>query len=179
MSDLRMPFDHLLLSGCLVPDKTSHTEDGVEVSLKRESGETVLFFHIDDQSNPNCKLRQILGLDQEGMPMCDLIVFYARETERIICFVELKGGDLDKAKKQVINTYEKFNKLVQKSQSTFTPKTYIVFNGGSSHNDIKGFQEELKNKFGEGNYDISKNSDLGAFLRNIKPQPPGKRKKGR
>ncbi|MFN5240496.1 MAG: hypothetical protein ACK5WC_06860 [Aphanizomenon sp.] len=179
MSDLRMPFDHLLLSGCLVPDKTSHTEDGVEVSLKRESGETVLFFHIDDQSNPNCKLRQILGLDQEGMPMCDLIVFYARETERIICFVELKGGDLDKAKKQVINTYEKFNKLVQKSQSTFTPKTYIVFNGGSSHNDIKGFQEELKNKFGEGNYDISRNSDLGNFLRGAKYQPKGKQKKGR
>lgn len=62
-----MPFDHLLLSGCLLPDQTSHTEDEVEVSLKREGGETVLFFHIDDQSNPNCKLRQILGLDQEGM----------------------------------------------------------------------------------------------------------------
>jgi len=100
-----MPFNTLLLSCCLLPGKTSHIENGVNVSLQPASGETVLFFHIDEQSNPNCKFRQLLGLNQEGMKICDLIVFYAKENERIICFVELKGGDIKTAKEQVINTY--------------------------------------------------------------------------
>ena len=173
-----MLFDHLLLSCCLLPGKTSHKEDGVNVSLQPASGETVLFFHIDEKSNPNCKFRKLLGLDREGMKICDLIVFYAKDNEKIICFVELKGGDIKTAKEQVINTYIHFKKVLKKTDPSlrFTPKTYIKSNVSGPQETGK-YQEELNTEFGEGNCRISKNSDLGAFLRNIKPQPPGKRKK--
>ncbi|MFM2063157.1 MAG: hypothetical protein RLZZ507_2827 [Cyanobacteriota bacterium] len=172
-----MLFNHLLLSGCLLPGKTSHKEDGVEVTLQPASGETVLFFHIDEKSNPNCKFRKLLGLDQEGMKICDLIVFYAKENERIICFVELKGKDINTAKEQVINTYTYFDKFLKKTDLSlkFTPKTYIRSNVAAPQ-EIEEYKKELKAKFGEGNYDISKNSDLGAFLRGAKYQPKGKRK---
>ncbi len=175
-----MPFDYLLLSGCLLAGKTSHKEDGVEVSLQPASGETVLFFHIDEKSNPNCKFRQLLGLDREGMKICDLIVFYAKDNERIICFVELKGKDINTAKEQVINTYTYFKNFLKKAAPslTFTPKTYIRSNV-SAPQEIEEYKKELKTNFGEANYDISKNSDLGDFLRGAKYQPKAKRKKGR
>ena len=102
-----MPFNTLLLTGCFLPGKTSFTEDGVQLSLQPESGETVLFFSIDDQSNPNCKFRQVLGI-QNDKKICDLIVFYAKENERIICFVELKGSKLGTAVEQVTNTDKYF-----------------------------------------------------------------------
>ncbi|MEA5554806.1 hypothetical protein VB713_28180 [Anabaena cylindrica UHCC 0172] len=174
-----MPFDYLLLSCCLLPGKTSHKEDGIEVSLQPASGETVLFFHIDEKSNPNCKFRKLLRLDQEGMKICDLIVFYAKDSERIICFVELKGKDIKTAKEQVINTYTYFYKLLKKTDSSLslTAKTYIV-SSSSVPQEIDKYKKELKDKFGEGNYDISRNSDLGNFLRDVKRQPKGKRKKG-
>ncbi|MDD1424727.1 hypothetical protein MEO94_09615 [Dolichospermum sp. ST_sed9] len=175
-----MPFNTLLLSCCLLPGKTSLKENGVEVSLQPSSGETILFFHIDEKSNPNCKFRKLLGLDREGMKICDLIVFYAQDNEKIICFVELKGGDIKTAKDQVINTYTYFKKLLKKTDPLlkFTAKTYIKSNV-SGPQEMGKYQEELKAEFGEGNCRISKNSDLGTFLRNVKSQPPGKGKKGR
>ncbi|MBD2137599.1 hypothetical protein H6F32_08380 [Anabaena sp. FACHB-1237] len=175
-----MPFDYLLLSGCLLPDQTSHREDGVEVRLTRDGGETVLFFHTDDQSNPNCQLRQLLGLDQQGQQMCDLIVFYAKDSTRIICFVELKGNKIAVAKEQVKNTYIHFNHKLKESglSKEFISKCYIM-SDGSVPQEYDKYKKELKSIFGEGNYDISRNSDLGAFLRGVKFQPKGKRKKGK
>ena len=173
-----MPFDHVLLACCLLPGKTRQKVDGVEVSLQPASGETVLFFHIDEKSNPNCKFRKLLELDKEGMKICDLIVFYAKDNERIICFVELKGKDINTAKEQVINTYTYFNKFLKKTDSSlsFTAKTYIL-SKSSVPQELDKYKKELKDKFDEGNYDISKNSDLGDFLRGAKYQPKGKRKK--
>ncbi|MFN4875491.1 MAG: hypothetical protein ACK5GT_03355 [Aphanizomenon sp.] len=175
-----MLFYHLFLSCCLLPGKTSHKEDGVEVSLQPASGETVLFFHIDEKSNPNCKFRQLLGLDREGMKICDLIVYYAKDNERIICFVELKGGDIKRATEQVKTTYYYFNEFLKKFNSSlkFTAKTYIVCDG-SAPQEFDRYKEELKAKFGEGNYRIYRDSDLGNFLRGAKYQPKGKQKKGR
>ncbi len=174
-----MPLNTLLLSDCLLPGKTSY-EEGVKIKLKPESGETVLFFNIDNQSNPNCKLRQLLGLNSEGQKICDLIVFYAKEDTKIICFVELKGSDIKTARDQVINTYTAFNKFLRKYNSGlyFTPKIYILFNG-SVPKEIDKYQEELKNMFGEGNSDINRNPDLGAFLRGAGYQSKAKRKKGK
>jgi hypothetical protein len=74
-----MLFNHLLLSGCLLPGKTSHKEDGVEVSLQ-SNGETVLFFHIDEKSNPNCKFRELLGLDHNSLHHNYVNLFYSQNT---------------------------------------------------------------------------------------------------
>jgi len=89
-----MPFNTLLLTECFLPGQTHYKESGVKIGLQPESGETVLFFSIDNQSNPNCKFRQLLGINEENQRICDLIVFYAKDNQRVICFVELKGSDL-------------------------------------------------------------------------------------
>ena len=114
------------------------------------------------------------------MKICDLIVFYAKENERIICFVELKGCDIKTAKEQVINTYTYLDKALKQSDPslTFTAKTYIL-SKSSMPQELDKYKKELKDKFDEGNYDISKNSDLGNFLRGGKYQLKGKRNKGR
>ncbi|WP_445635467.1 Type I restriction enzyme R protein N-terminal domain-containing protein [Nostoc sp. DSM 114161] len=175
-----MPLNSLLLSSCLLPGKTSYTENGIEINIKPSSGETILFFCIDNQSNPNCNLRQLLGLDREGMKICDLIVFYAKENIRIICFVELKGRDIKTATEQVITTYRYFLKLLKQSGTSinFIPKAYIKSNT-SAPQEIDKYKQQLKEQFCDGNYDITKNSDLGDFLRGIEYQPKGKRKKGK
>ncbi|MBE8990564.1 hypothetical protein [Nostoc sp. LEGE 12450] len=175
-----MPLNNLLLSSCFLPGKTSYTENGVEINIKPSSGETILFFLIDNQSNPNCKLRQLLGLEQEGMKICDLIVFYAKENKRIICFVELKGSDIKTATKQVIITHTYFKKLLKQSEPSlsFIPKAYIKSNS-SVPQEIDKYKQELKREFGENNYDISRNSDLGNFLRDVDYQPRGKSKKSK
>jgi len=175
-----MPFNTLLLSGCLLPGKTSHKEDGVEIRVEPTTGETVLFFSIDSEKNPNCKLRQLLGLDQAGMKSCDLIVFYATDSKKIICFVELKGSKIDVAKEQVINTYNYFKNCLKKAETSlkFIPKAYIKFDS-SLPKELDKYKQELKATFGEGNYVISRDSDLGKFLRDVPYQPKGKKKKGK
>lgn len=65
------------------------------VRVQPVSGETILFFSIDDHSNPPCKFRQLLGM--QGENICDLLVYYATQQERTVCFVELKGKNRGKA----------------------------------------------------------------------------------
>src|SRR4028119_230213 len=85
------PFEILLLSPCLLPGKTDFKESKASVKVVPEADETILFFNIDDQSNPGCKLREFLWGTEKGQKMCDLMVFYAKgNSERVICFVELK-----------------------------------------------------------------------------------------
>ena len=58
--DTLLPFEILLLSDCLLPGKTSFKEGPATVEVTPDEGETILFFNIDDQSNPGCKLRKFL-----------------------------------------------------------------------------------------------------------------------
>ncbi|MDY6805347.1 MAG: hypothetical protein SXA11_16270 [Cyanobacteriota bacterium] len=94
-----MPFNTLLLMSCLLPGQTSFKEGKTKVIVQPQPGETILFFNIDDRSNPGCKFRQFLWGKREGENICDLIVFYARGEERMVCFIELKDnlGELGKA----------------------------------------------------------------------------------
>lgn len=89
--------------------------------------------------------------------------------ERINLFLELKGGKIPIAKKQIINTYTYFNKFLKESDLllSFSRIIYIVSNS-SVPQEIDKYKHPLRDKFGEGNYDISRNSDLGAFLRGAK-----------
>jgi len=158
------------------------TEKTVNISLEPQSGETVLFFSVDDRSNPNCKFRQLLGLDREGMAICDLIVFYAQGSKRIICFVELKrSGNLGQAVRQVTNTYKFFRQFMNQSDRRyeFTAKAFIKL-GGSLPQEYSKYKDELKQVFGADNYEHNgRSTELGDFLRGIARQPKGKRKKRR
>ena len=176
-----MPFETLLLSSCLLPGRTDFKESNASVEVTPLPGETILFFNIDDKSNPDCKLRQFLWGMKKGEQMCDLIVFYAKERERVICFVELKHniGHLGHATKQVINTYNNLKVHLQKSYTSYTPKAFISACGGSSPREHEEYQRELLKAFGKNNFDIKNRSNdaLGDLLRGIPPKTgQGKRK---
>lgn len=159
-----------MLNGCLLPGKTSFTEEGVSINIKPESGETILFFSIDDQRNPNCRFRQLLGMNQEEMRICDLLIFYAKEDRRIVCFVELKrSGKLGDAVEQVINTSKYFQQFLNKNkylnQSNYLSKAFIILEG-SVPKEYRGYKDKLDNAFGENNCDHNgRSTDFGKFLR--------------
>lgn len=173
-----MPFETLLLMPCLLPGQTSFKEGKTKVIVQPQPGETILFFNIDDRSNPGCKFRQFLWGNREGENICDLIVFYARGQERIVCFVELKDNieDLGKATEQLINTYNGFKLHLKRA---YTPKAYVSAFGGSLPQKQKNYQRELAKVFGEDNFQIATKSDndLGDFLRVGASKTKGKRKK--
>jgi hypothetical protein len=133
---------------CLLPGQTSFKESKASVKVEPQADETILFFHIDEQSNPGCKLRQFLWGTEKGQKMCDLIVFYAKKSEkeskseRVICFVELKDniGDLGHATEQVINTYNTFQ--ATSAQLSYTAKAFIYACAGSSSQRTEGISEE-------------------------------------
>jgi len=173
-----MPFENLLLSSCLLPGQTAFKENKASVKVEPLADETILFFNIDDKSNPGCKLRELLWGTEKGQKMCDLIVFYAKDSERVICFVELKHNidHLGHAPKQVINTYNTFKRHLQKS---YTAKAFISACGGSSPREHKEYQRELLKEFGKNNFDVNNRSNdaLGDLLRGIPPKTgAGKRK---
>ena len=100
-----------------------------------------------------------------GQKICDLIVFYAKENERVICFVELKHniGHLDHATEQVINTY---NSLKLHLNSSYKAKAFIYGFAGSVPHEHQEYQKKLYKEFGENNFQCNaKNNDLGNFLR--------------
>ena len=164
-----LPFEILLLSPCLLPGQTSFKENKASVKVEPKPGETILFFNIDDQSNPDCKLREFLWGKQTGQTICDLIVFYAKEKERVICFVELKDNmsDLDHATDQVINTYHSFKLHLN---SSYKPKAFIYGSAGSVPYEHQEYQNKLSKVFKKNNFDYSRtNNDLGNILRGIPP----------
>jgi hypothetical protein len=177
-----MSLHHLLLSGCLLPGKNTFEEKGVRIKVSADNNETVLFFCVDEKSNPSCKLRQLLGLNREGMKICDLIIFYANnENQRTVCFVELKGGrGLKDAKEQVINTYTSFRDYLQESNlpNQLKAKAYIKIDGAVPL-ETEQYKQELTKVFGKGNYDISQEEDISPFLRGLISLPQGKKNKNK
>ena len=173
MASDSLPFEILLLSPCLLPDTTYFKESKASVKVDTKPGETILFFNIDDQSNPGCKLREFLWGKATGQKICDLIVFYAKESERVICFVELKDniGDLGHATDQVINTYKSLKLHLKLS---YTPKAFIYAFTGSLPHKHQEYQRKLYKEFGENNFEFGgRNNDLGNFLRGRPPKIGG------
>lgn len=171
-----LPFEILLLSPCLLPGQTSFKESRASVRVDPQPGETILFFNIDEQSNPACKLRKFLWGKETGQKICDLMVFYAKENERVICFVELKDniGDLGHATEQVINTYNSFKVHLN---SSYTAKAFIYGFAGSSPQEHQEYQRKLLKEFGKNNFEFGRNNDLGNFLRGVLPKTGGGKKK--
>ena len=95
---------------------------------------------------------------KKGQPICDLIVFYAKDRERVICFVELKDNisDLGHGTEQVINTYNTFKLHLQIS---YTPKAFIFACAGSLPYEHEEYQRELLKVFGKNNFDFNNRSN--------------------
>jgi len=180
--DKGLLLETLLLTPCLLPGKTRFDESNASVWVKPQVDETILFFSIDDQSNTDCKLRQLLWGDKEGENLCDLIVFYARGNEQVFCFVELKDNlaeeDLSQAVKQVTNTYMHFKQHLRLNHR-YTAKTFISAPKGPRSKRHQKYQAALLKVFKEpNNIEYSGNADeFGDFLRGIRVSDKGKRKK--
>ena len=151
------------LDSCLIP-KTSFSEAGGRVSVQPKSEETIHFFVIDDDINPDCTLRQDLGIVGA---ICDLLVSYAKENKKLLCLVELKGKNLRRAVEQVANTYKYLRKSLSQPQlQQIKWKAYIHQHGSSpSKTDRDWIKNRLERGFGKNNYCVSRASDLGNFLR--------------
>ena len=158
-----MPFNILLLT-CL-SSKTSFTESGGRINLRPLPEELALFFSIDSPSKRK-------DLKIQGA-ICDYLVFYMRGNEKVLCLVESKGRHLERGVEQVINTHKQLKKLLADSLkqssceshlSLITWKAYI-YQHGSTPSEAKQQVKKLKDNFGNKNYEISHNEDIGPFLR--------------
>ncbi|HFD38750.1 MAG TPA: hypothetical protein ENJ31_02700 [Anaerolineae bacterium] len=158
-----MPFNTLLLT-CLIPG-TSFTEQGATVRMEPRSGETLLFFAIDDQSNPGCGLRQAINLYDGAI--CDLAVFYvpSDRDRNILCLVELKGSELDRAAEQIRNTYRALSSRLRPHAQQVEWKAYILEHGSAPKLKRRRARETLQQILGKKAFAIKRDRDLGAFLR--------------
>lgn len=150
---------------CLISG-TSYSEAGIRVRIEPMEGEKVLFFVIDEQSNPDCTLRQELGMVGR---ICDLAVYYARIESSTLCLVELKGSHLEHAISQVINTYEHLKRFLEGAPSQLNLqgmqwKACIRYRK-SAPKLQKPHHHLLAKTFGPGGYRFSHHEDLGQFLR--------------
>ena len=168
-----MPLDTLrqLLRNCLIHG-TSFTESGVRVYVNPQSGEKVRFYVLDEQSNPDCTLRQ--DLEMSGR-ICDILVSYTRQgkSRAILCLVELKGRNLERAAEQIVNTcrylwsyleqqleVEAFRKIEWKACLCRHKKSR------APSKTAERAKMRLRD-FGKFSmYDVTRNPDMGRFLRN-------------
>lgn len=163
-----MPFNTLLLTSLI--HGTSFSEGRCQVRLCLEPGETVLFFVVDDQSNPDCTLRQDFGVTGS---ICDLVVFYVRGHNKVICLVELKGSDIERAIEQVTSTRRFLQESLRQLAKCKEFRSHLrqiewkayIHPHGSVPRDTKRLCKPLQQDFGKGNFDISRKEDLGEFLR--------------
>ncbi len=144
-----MPFNTLLLT-CLIHG-TRFGEQGATVSIKPKSGETILFFSVDDQSNEGCGLRK---MGMQGA-LCDLVIFFDNAGEKkTLCMVELKGSDLKRAIEQVINTRDFLkNNLPTGLRQHVVWKACILLTGKSPQ-EVKQLEKHLEEAFGKENFRI-------------------------
>lgn len=162
-----MPFERLLFSPCLLPGVTRFKENETVVEIKAEQGETILFFSIDNNSNSECNLRDDLWGNQSGQAICDLLVFYAKEKRRVLCFVELKDNrdDFKRAVEQVTNTYNAVKRTLKLSNN-YNIQAFLIGHHGSVPIKHNQDQISLNSHFGSGNYIYDgKKDEFAGFLR--------------
>jgi len=161
-----MTFEAFLarLKSCLISG-TSFSDVGGRVRVKPKPNEVVFFFVIDDNTNSNCLFRQKFKV--KGM-ICDLLVSYSNESNRLLCFVEAKGKNVKHAVRQILNTYRHLRRSLGQSEllQQIGLKAYVYQHGSApSNTDRTWIKQQLERNFGRGNYRVSRNSDLGSFLR--------------
>lgn len=159
-----MVMDKLLFSPCFVPGQYRLADGAASVSITPLAGEAILFFDIDDVTNPRCTLRKELWGDRQGEKICDGLVFYAKNDRRVLCFLELKENksDFHTAVKQVTNTYDA---LKQKLNGT-PPLFFACFiaDHGSPSDEKKDDEIELEKTFGKDKYVYDGNNQSFAAL---------------
>ena len=166
-----MLFENLLFTSCLLPGMNKFRENKTFVEIIPQTGETILFFCIDDNSKGhsncgNCGLRNLLWGKQEGQPVCDLLVFYAKEDRRVLCFVELKDNkkDLHHGTDQVINTCNTLKRKLKVAKNHVL-QAFLIGHHGSAPTRHEADQKKLRKEFKDNYIYNAKTGDFAKFLR--------------
>lgn len=181
-----MILERLLFTSCLLPGKTKFRENKTSVEIHPEPGETILFFCIDNNSKgdsncKNCRIRSDLWKNQEGQRICDLLVFYAKDSRRVLCFVELKDNksDLDGATEKVINTYKAFKPHLRLTNE-YSVQAFLIAHHGSAPEQHRKNQNKLQKEFRDDNYIYDgKPAEFADFLRGMTKKKKQRRKNKR
>lgn len=119
-----MPFN-MLVTSCYIQE-TSFKDKGpdspsISIRLKNPNFERLIFFVIDENSNPKSQFRRFFNMSESGENICDLLIYYTdyNTGENSLTITESKGTDFDKAADQIINTYSKL-----KSKKEFCNNDY-------------------------------------------------------
>lgn len=169
-----MFFDALLFSSdCLLTGQTSCQENKSRVSLQTESGETILFFRTDSP-----EFRSSINATNEKV--CDVLILYAKQDTRVICFCELKrGSQINDAKEQIISTHHLLTRYIDKNRSFLNWQfKAAIIHGGSSPQDVDKIKQELAKRIctSTKNVTIERSGEIGNFLRGLGQKSKGKRK---
>jgi hypothetical protein len=152
---------------------THVTENGLTVSVSKKDDEVVLFVKMDGNNARSC-----LCMPRDDDKSCDRLIFYTKRdntNNELICFLELKGGDLSHAVDQIINTYKYMLSLIEihldKQQDRFV-RQYACICTHSSISNIKkyiSYIKKLEKLLGKDKAHIkhvtNKKYDIGDFLR--------------
>ena len=155
--------------------KTRIHENGVTVSIKKKQGETIRFFLTD-----NSLARACFAMTEQGIKCCDYLLLYTNEgnikKSEVLCFIELKGKDLDKAVKQIIDTHKyvtAFSRqhLDKKQQPNVTKAVAIFIHERVPAHQSRREREKLARIFDNNHIDIKhgvqRGYDIGQFVRKI------------
>lgn len=158
-----MLFDALMIT-CLVHG-TSHRESGVVVSVKPDPDEIILFFAIDEQSNPKSRFRSILKIRSDER-LADLLLFYQKGEKLILAIVEQKGKNIQIAGEQVANTARHLQKYTKESTYLRDVKIRLCIrpHHKSSLQNTKQVLNSIKKQTGL-DCKLIKVPDIGSFLR--------------
>ncbi|HVB75373.1 MAG TPA: hypothetical protein VNE38_17620 [Ktedonobacteraceae bacterium] len=94
---------------CRKHGTSTNREHGLKVTTTTLEGETIIFFHTDCNEGREC-----LRITNPGYKVCDYLIYYSKEDKQneIACLLELKGTNLEDAKKQVTETHRYLNVLL-------------------------------------------------------------------
>jgi hypothetical protein len=130
-----------LLWFCL-DHKTSISDDGIELSIARKSGETILLFRTDSEDFRKCFYD--VGASQTA---CDGLFFYKYgDNPPILVFVELKGANLAHALKQLKTTILPVKERVEGVIRDGTKYLALVVSDGAGPTTRKNKQREFEDE---------------------------------
>lgn len=145
-----MPFNVLFFNHWLY-SKTSYNECGVTISIDRKKDEIVYFFLLDNTYKDI--LKKHLGIEGEGQPICDLLVFYQKEgkPKKVLCLAEAKGSDTAHALKQIENIYDAMSRKMKSTCKNLLDEcTWVAYIQQNPHSssppNMKSYTDSLEKK---------------------------------
>ena len=119
---------------------TSISEQRIELSIARRSGETILLFHTDSAA-----FREHFYLDGAPQIACDALFFYKyQDHPPVLIFVELKGANLAHALNQLKATIGPVKRRVEQVLRGATRYLALVVSDGAGPTTRKNKQREFE-----------------------------------